>query len=98
MHQALPLAQQAATEGETPAGPLTTPHPPGSDPKITAQGYNRRKPKTAPPPHAEIVALRPAGQALNPGRMIDCPLYVTRDPCPMCAGAMVQGRLTRLVY
>jgi tRNA(adenine34) deaminase len=100
MREALTLARQAAAEGEIPVGAIVVHHPAGGAPRggIIGRGYNRREAENDPSAHAEIVAMRQAGQALGTWRMVDCTLYVTLEPCPMCAGAMVQGRLDRLVY
>jgi tRNA(adenine34) deaminase len=100
MTSALDLARQAATEGEIPVGAIIVHHPlnPATPPQIIGRGYNRREADNDPSAHAEIVAMRQAGQFLNTWRLVDCTLYVTLEPCPMCAGAMVQGRLQRLVY
>jgi tRNA(adenine34) deaminase len=100
MTSALDLARQAAAAGEIPVGAIIVYHPPGanSPPQIIGRGYNRREADNDPSAHAEIVAMRQAGQFLNTWRLVDCTLYVTLEPCPMCAGAMVQARLERLVY
>lgn len=98
MKHALDLARQAAVAGEIPVGAIVVHHPIAGPARIIGRGYNRREADHDPSAHAEIVALRQAGQELGTWRMVDCTLYVTLEPCPMCAGAMVQGRLERLVY
>ena len=98
MSEALALARQAAAAGEIPVGAILMHHPEGQLPRIIGRGYNRREAENDPSAHAEIVALRQAGQALGSWRLLDCTLYVTLEPCPMCAGALVQARLPRLVY
>jgi tRNA(adenine34) deaminase len=110
MREALALAQQAAEAGEIPVGAVVVHHPRTVEgasaavqampvlPRIIGRGYNRREADDDPTAHAEVVAMREAGRALGSWRLIDCTLYVTLEPCPMCAGAMVQARLPRLVY
>ncbi|MGN6367636.1 MAG: tRNA adenosine(34) deaminase TadA [Phycisphaerae bacterium] len=104
MRQALHLARDAADQNEIPVGCLILHHPPAPvgglqpEPKIIATGFNRREALHDPSAHAEIVAMRQAGLALNHWRLLDCTMYVTLEPCPMCAGALVQSRLPRLVY
>jgi tRNA(adenine34) deaminase len=98
MAHALDLARQAAAEGEIPVGAIVVHHPPDSPSRLIGRGFNRREADHDPSAHAEIVAMRQAGQTLGTWRLVDCTLYVTLEPCPMCAGAMIQGRLQRLVY
>lgn len=106
MRRALDLARQAAGVGEIPVGAIIVHHPgaPGEtvggqvSGTIIGQGFNRREMNCDPTAHAEIVALRQAGQALGQWRLLDCTMYVTLEPCPMCAGALVNARLPRLVY
>jgi tRNA(adenine34) deaminase len=98
MNEALALARQAAEEGEIPVGAIVVHHPADAPPRIVGRGYNRREAECDPSAHAEIVALRQAGRELGTWRLVDCTLYVTLEPCPMCAGAMVQGRLERVVF
>ena len=98
MRQCLALAQTAADLGEIPVGALVVYHPPGAEPRVIGQGYNRREVDADPSAHAEIVALRAAGRTLGHWQLRDCTLYVTLEPCPMCAGALVNARLSRLVY
>lgn len=95
MRQALSLAGQAAAAGEVPIGCVVV-HDPTGD--VIGQGANRRERDHDPTAHAEILALREAGQAIGHWRLLDCTLYVTLEPCPMCAGAIVNARIPRLVY
>ncbi len=95
MKLALAEAEIARTLGEAPIGCLTLHDPSGV---IVGRGYNRREIDRDPTAHAEIVALRQAGQTLKHWRILDCTLYVTLEPCPMCAGAIINARIPRLVY
>ena len=98
MREALALAAQAAQKEEIPVGAIIVHHPMGGVPQIIGAGFNQRENDHDPSAHAEIVAMRQAGKALNHWRLLYCTLYVTLEPCPMCAGAIVQSRLPRLVY
>jgi tRNA(adenine34) deaminase len=98
MAQALLLAARAAAQDEIPIGALIIHHPFGSEPRVIGAGFNERETNSDPSAHAEIVAMRTAGKSLGHWRLTDCTLYVTLEPCPMCAGAAVQARLPRLVY
>src|SRR5688572_21965013 len=93
MGEALALAKRAGELGEIPVGAIVVHHPAGASPQIIGRGFNRREADHDPSAHAEIVAMREAGRALKSWRLLDCTLYVTLEPCPMCAGAMVQGRV-----
>lgn len=93
MHQALRLAEEAARVGEVPVGCVVV-----LGERIVSQAYNLRETLHDPSAHAEVLALRLAGQALGTWRLDRCTVYVTLEPCPMCAGAMVLGRLGRLVF
>jgi len=95
MVEALRLARHAASEGEVPIGCVIVHEPTG---RVVGRGYNRRETDDDPTGHAEIVAIREAGRALGSWRLSDCVLVVTLEPCPMCAGAIVNARLKRLVY
>jgi tRNA(adenine34) deaminase len=95
MRLALAEAEVARSLGEAPIGCLIVHDPSGA---IVGRGYNRREFDRDPTAHAEIVALRAAGQAVKHWRLLDCTLYVTLEPCPMCAGAIVNARVPRLVY
>lgn len=93
MHLALEQAAQAAAMGEVPVGAVI--HQGG---RVIAQAHNRREIDQDPTAHAEIIALRQAAAALGSWRLEDCQLVVTLEPCPMCAGALVNARIARLVY
>jgi tRNA(adenine34) deaminase len=98
MKEALLLAEQAGTVGEIPVAALIVHHAEGAVPQVIGTGHNRREADHDPSAHAEIVAMRAAGKQLGHWRLTDCTMYVTLEPCPMCAGALVQSRLPRLVY
>jgi tRNA(adenine34) deaminase len=93
MEEALRSGQRALDAGEVPVGAVVV-----CDGKIVARGWNRNLTDSDPTAHAEIVALREAGAAVGNHRLGDCELFVTIEPCAMCAGAMVHARLRRLVY
>jgi len=93
MDEALLAAQQAFQEGEVPVGAIVV-----LGDQIVGRGWNRNLSDHDPSAHAEIVALRNAGTAIGNHRLIGCELFVTIEPCAMCAGAMVHARLKRLVY
>lgn len=93
MQQALNLAQQAAGAGEVPVGAVLV----LNDERV-AEGYNQPISHLDPTAHAEVMALRAGAQILGNYRLLDCTLYVTLEPCAMCAGALVHARLKRLVY
>lgn len=93
MQAALAEAQKAAAEGEVPIGAVLV-----YGGEVIARGQNRVLRNVDPTAHAEIVALREAAQALGNYRLNGCTLYVTLEPCAMCAGAMIHARLDRLVY
>ena len=92
MAQALELAEQAGVQGDVPVGALVL-----RQGEIVGRGYNRREQDSDPCAHAEIVALREAGRALGTWHLEDCELYVTLEPCTMCAGAIVQSRIPEVV-
>jgi tRNA(adenine34) deaminase len=95
MRLALAEAQAAGAAGEVPIGCVIVHEPTG---RVIGRGFNRREADNDPSAHAEIVAMREAGRALGHWRLLDCTLVVTLEPCPMCAGAMVNARLARLIY
>lgn len=95
MSEAIKLARQAQAIGEVPIGCVIV-HDPTQ--RVVGRGYNRRQTDHDPTAHAEILALREAGQTLGHWRLLDCTMYVTLEPCPMCAGALVNARVPRLVY
>lgn len=89
MHQAR-VAQQ---QGEVPVGAVVV-----KDDTVVARAHNRNLLDTDPTAHAEILALRQAARSLGNHRLVDATLYVTLEPCPMCAGAIVHARVARVVY
>lgn len=93
MRLAIEEAKKAQTVGEVPIGAVIV-----KDGEIIASGCNRRETSKDPTNHAEIVAIRRASQVLGGWRLIGCTLVVTLEPCPMCAGAIVQSRIERVVY
>jgi tRNA(adenine34) deaminase len=95
MREALALACAAADAGEVPIGCVIV-HDPTC--RVIGRGANRRQTDHDPTAHAEVLALREAGKALGHWRLLDCTLYVTLEPCPMCAGAIINARVPRLVY
>jgi len=95
MQEALLEARAAAAIGEVPIGCVVVHEPTG---RVIARAGNRRQADHDPTAHAEILALRQAGQAIGHWRLIDCALVVTLEPCPMCAGAIVNARVPRLIY
>ncbi len=94
MTQALSLAQQAGDAGDVPVGAVII----DASGNLIAQGANRKERDLDPTAHAEILALRAASQMLQDWHLNECTLYVTLEPCPMCAGAIVQARIGLLVY
>ena len=93
MREALALALEARERAEVPVGALIA-----VDNQVIARGHNRPRTARDATAHAEIVAIRAAGLALRNYRLPDATLYVTLEPCAMCAGAIVQARIARLVY
>jgi tRNA(adenine34) deaminase len=93
MARALELARMAEAAGEVPVGAVIV-----RNGDVVGEGWNRPISTSDPTAHAEIVALRAAAQHLNTYRLLDTTLYVTLEPCAMCAGAMVHSRVRRLVY
>jgi tRNA(adenine34) deaminase len=93
MEQALELARQAAALGEVPVGAVAV-----KDGVVIGRGYNRREIDADPLSHAEMVALAQAAKALKAWRLTGVTLYVTLEPCAMCAGAIVQSRVDRVVF
>ena len=95
MRQALALAERAEHEDdEIPVGALLV----DADGTVVGEGWNRNIAECDPTAHAEIVAMRLAGRALGNHRLVGCTLYVTLEPCAMCAVAMVHARLVRVVF
>ena len=94
MRQALALADDAAELGEIPVGAIIV----NRDGKIVASAYNLRETEKSATAHAEILAIERACEALGGWRLNGCTLYVTLEPCPMCAGALVNSRIDRVVF
>jgi tRNA(adenine34) deaminase len=93
MEQALELAHHAAKLGEVPVGAVAV-----KDGQVIGRGHNRREMDRSPLAHAELLAIDESAKALGAWRLTGVTLYVTLEPCAMCAGALVQGRLGRLVF
>ncbi|MCM3631558.1 tRNA adenosine(34) deaminase TadA [Paenibacillus glycanilyticus] len=93
MQLAIEEAKKAEQIGEVPIGAILV-----KDGEIVGRGYNLRETNHDPTAHAEMVAIREACERLGAWRLLDCTLYVTLEPCPMCAGAIVQSRVKRVVY
>ena len=93
MQEALALAKEAAADGEVPVGCVIA-----KDGQIVGRGRNRREKDKSALAHAEIEAIREACEALGGWRLWECDLFVTLEPCPMCAGAIVNARIPRVVY
>ncbi len=94
MERALALAEKAASLGEIPVGALVV-SPEG---EVIGEGFNQRETLQSPTAHAEIIAIEAAAKRLGTRRLTGCTLYVTLEPCPMCAGAVMNAGLKRLVY
>ncbi len=94
MRMAVDLARQAGDHGEIPIGAVVV------DPQgvVIGRGSNAREADHDPTAHAEVLALREAGQQRGSWRLNDCTIYVTLEPCPMCAGAITMSRVSRLVF
>lgn len=93
MAEALRAAQRALEAGEVPVGAVVV-----HAGKIVGRGWNRNLTDSDPTAHAEVIALRQAGARLGNHRLGDCELFVTIEPCAMCAGALVHSRMKRIVY
>ncbi len=93
LRMAMREAEKSAGEGEVPIGCVIV-----KDGRVVGRGYNRMESLRDPTAHAEILAIGAACQALENWRLDDCTLYVTLEPCPMCAGAILNGRVARVVY
>lgn len=93
MAQALALAREAAAHGEVPVGCVIV-----KDSAVVGRGRNRREEKQAVFSHAEMEAIASANEALGTWRLDGCTLYVTLEPCPMCAGAIINARIRRVYY
>ena len=93
MKEALKEAEEARLIDEVPIGAVVV-----KDNEVIARGHNLRETSQKSTAHAEIVAIEKACEVLGTWRLEDCTLYVTVEPCPMCAGAMIQSRVERVVY
>ncbi len=93
MEEALREAQRALAMGEVPVGAIVV-----RDGRIVGRGWNQPITANDPTAHAEMLALREAGQGIGNYRLLDCDLYVTVEPCAMCAGAITHARIRRLIY
>ena len=93
MKEALALAREAAAAGEVPVGCVIV-----REGEIVGRGRNRREEKQSTASHAEMEAIAQANQRLGTWRLDDCELYVTLEPCPMCAGAILNARIRRVWY
>lgn len=93
LRQALKEAERAFDEGEVPVGAVVV-----REGQVIGRGHNRREALADPTAHAELLAITAAANSLGDWRLEGCTLYVTKEPCPMCAGAIVNGRLERLVF
>lgn len=94
MLKALELAEKAYSLGEIPVGAIVV----SPDGEIIGEGYNQRELLNSPTAHAEVIAIEQAAKRLSQWRLTGCTLYVTLEPCPMCAGAIMNSRLKRVVY
>ncbi len=94
MSLALDLAKEASNEGEVPVGCVIV----SPDGNIIGRGRNRREQNCDATAHAEVEAIREANKALGTWRLHGCSMYVTLEPCPMCAGAIINSRITKLFY
>ncbi|MDE6727754.1 MAG: nucleoside deaminase [Oscillospiraceae bacterium] len=94
MEKALALAQKAAERGEVPVGAIVV----DKNGEVIGEGCNRREELCSPTAHAELLAIEQAAKRLGSRRLTECTLYVTLEPCPMCAGAVMNAQLKRLVY
>ena len=93
MHRALALAEEAAAAGEVPVGAVVT-----RGGEVVAEAHNAPREMQDPTAHAEMLAIRRAAVALGDERLTDCELWVTLEPCAMCAGAIVHARIGKLYY
>lgn len=93
MRRAIELGMMAYDQAEVPVGALIV-----RDGRIIGEGYNQRETLKDPTAHAEMLAITQAAHELGSWRLLECTLYVTLEPCPMCAGAIVQARLPTVVY
>lgn len=94
MREAMALAQEAGRAGEVPVGALVV----APDGRVAGRGFNQPILRHDPTAHAEVMALRAAAEALGNYRLPDCTLYVTLEPCIMCAGAIMHARIKHVVF
>src|SRR5450755_3110089 len=93
MRLALREAERAPLHGDVPVGAVVV-----REGEVAGSGHNERELRHDPTAHAEVLAIREAARALGSWRLLDCVLYVTLEPCAMCAGAIVLARLPRVIY
>jgi tRNA(adenine34) deaminase len=93
LQRALKLASEAAKRDEVPVGAVVV-----HQDRIIGEGSNQREEINDPTGHAEMIALKQAAQTINSWRLIDCDLYVTLEPCPMCLSACQQARIRKVIY
>ncbi|HEY6563741.1 MAG TPA: tRNA adenosine(34) deaminase TadA [Pirellulaceae bacterium] len=93
MYRALAEARRGEEEGEVPIGAVIVHHE-----QIIAAAHNQREQLKDPTAHAEMVAITQAAESLGSWRLLDCALYVTLEPCPMCAGAILQARIPSVIF
>lgn len=93
MREAIALARQAAAAGEVPVGAVVV-----KDGTVIGRGHNKPISSCDPTAHAEVIAMRDAASRIGNYRLVDCVLYVTLEPCAMCAGAIQHARIARVVY
>ncbi|WP_199623652.1 tRNA adenosine(34) deaminase TadA [Paenibacillus alkalitolerans] len=93
MREAIAEARRAEAINEVPIGAVVV-----KDGEIIGRGHNVRESTADPTAHAEMIAIKEASKRLNAWRLTDCDLYVTLEPCPMCAGAILQSRIRRVIY
>lgn len=95
MKRAIELAEIAASQGEVPVGAVVVRQ---SDGEILGEGYNKRETAKSPLAHAEIEAIAQASKTLGGWRLFGCDIYVTLEPCPMCAGAIINSRIESVFF
>lgn len=95
MNEAIALAKEAAALGEVPVGAVVVKKSTG---EIVGRGCNRRESDRSPLAHAELIAIDQASKRLGGWRLIDCELYVTLEPCPMCSGAIINSRVENVIF
>ena len=98
MQRAIELAGKAYSVGEVPIGAVVVSRRKNRFGEIVGEGFNNRESENNPVGHAEIIAIQKASITLNDWRLSGCDLYVTLEPCPMCAGAIINSRIKRVVF